>query len=80
MVVILESNRCFEHYSKAGKIGGKITGQIHIKSGHIQKIGRILGPMNGKRTAAKRWGYEVEPRLWLSKKTNKVLLDERGVN
>jgi hypothetical protein len=84
-------SRCFETYSKGGKLGGVVSGNNNVKTGHIQKLGKIYGkwsvesghlkkysPLGGKVCCAKRWGIEKEPGLWISKKTGNVLLDTRN--
>ena len=62
--------KLYEQYGRwqdrVARIGGKIQGVRAAESGQLALAG------------TKRWGYEKEPGLWISKKTGLVLLDIRN--
>ena len=70
-----ESGELLKRASAGGKISGPIQGKKNVESGQIQKLGRIYGKIYVQQLNAKRWGIEIEPGKWVSKKTGKVLLD-----
>lgn len=78
-----------EQMSANGKRNGKISGRIAVESGRLASynenrtpeeraaLAGHAGKARAKSTNARRWGVEVEPGLWISRKTGAVLLDTR---
>lgn len=78
-----------EHRSAISRRNGAIAGRKSVDSGRLASYNLMrtpeeraalagkAGKARAKFTNAKRWGIEVEPGLWISRKTGAVLLDQR---